>query len=383
MITKAHRDLVKRMTKNFMKPLVNDLFLELMATLFTEEEADILSQMPLLPATAGNIARRSNRQEHEVRALLDKMGEEGRIFAGGNPEKKYFLLGLLPGIYEFYTTMGPDDERKRRYAELFEAYHDAELSARLAKPDVKMLRVIPIQQSLANKTGVMHSDYFREVIDRHDTWAVADCGCKKQKELIGQRCDKPMEVCMQFGAAARGAAEIGFSRLLSREETFEIVDRIEAAGLVHVTDNVELPHISCNCCGCCCMALASLNRFNTPQLFLTSRYVCHHDAKKCVACGECARACPVGTPHLYENQLKFRSWRCIGCGVCLSKCKKGALKMVLRPDGYPVPENYGQMIVEGISHSTGLQKYVHAIGPRYSMMLGNWLQGRMANTTKK
>jgi len=37
MIAKAHRDLVRRMNKGLMKPLVNDLFLELMATLFTED----------------------------------------------------------------------------------------------------------------------------------------------------------------------------------------------------------------------------------------------------------------------------------------------------------------------------------------------------------
>ena len=50
------------------------------------------------------------------------------------------------------------------------------------------------------------------------------------------------------------------------------------------------------------------------------------------------------------------------------------------PESYPVPENYGQMIVDGVSHFAGVQKYVHRIGPRYSQMLGNWLQGRM---TKK
>ena len=43
MIAKAHRDLVKRMSKNLMKPVVNHVFLELMGTLFTEEEAQILS----------------------------------------------------------------------------------------------------------------------------------------------------------------------------------------------------------------------------------------------------------------------------------------------------------------------------------------------------
>jgi hypothetical protein len=54
--------------------------------------------------------------------------------------------------------------------------------------------------------------------------------------------------------------------------------------------------------------------------------------------------------------------------------------MVMRPESLPVPENYGQMIVDGVSYFAGVQKYVHRIGPRYSQMLGNWLQGRM---TKK
>ncbi len=65
-----------------------------------------------LPSTARKIAKRANRPEHEVRPILDKLGQEGCIFAGGEDEKRYFILRFLPGIFEFYTVMGPDDERK-------------------------------------------------------------------------------------------------------------------------------------------------------------------------------------------------------------------------------------------------------------------------------
>ena len=44
MITKAHRDLVKRMNKNVMKPLVNDLFFELMASRMPCSTALTISQ---------------------------------------------------------------------------------------------------------------------------------------------------------------------------------------------------------------------------------------------------------------------------------------------------------------------------------------------------
>lgn len=382
MITHEHHLLAKRLAKSPMKPLLNDLFLEILEVLFTREEALLLSKIPMMPATAEKIARRANRPAHEVQPVLDRMGEQGFIFAGGDDVRKYFLLGFLPGIFEFYTVMGPDDEKKLRFAELYEEYQDAEFLTNLAgKRPVKITRVIPIQKSLSHQTGIIPSDSFREVIDRHDAWAVAICACKKQNELIGNKCEKPQEVCMQFGAAARGAANMGFSRLVSRKEIFEIVDEIEAAGLVHVTDNVETPHIACNCCGCCCIALECINKFNTPSMFVENRFVCEHDPGTCVACGKCAKACPVNALQQYDKQVSLQPWRCIGCGVCVSRCKENALKLVPNQGRHPVPENYGQMIVDSVSQLAGVQKYARSsIGPRFSFMLGNWLQDRM---TKK
>ena len=84
---------------------------------------------------------------------------------------------------EFYTVMGPDDDRKRRFAELYEEYQNGEFLTKLAgNRPVKLSRIIPIQASLTNSSGVMPSDQFRDVIDRHDTWAVADCACKKHRK---------------------------------------------------------------------------------------------------------------------------------------------------------------------------------------------------------
>ena len=102
-------------------------------------------------ATAEKVAKKAKRPVHEVRPILDRLGEQGFIFAGGDDERKYFLLGFLPGIFEFYTVMGPDDERKRRFAELYEEYQDAEFLTKLAgKRPVKITRIIPIQQSLSH-----------------------------------------------------------------------------------------------------------------------------------------------------------------------------------------------------------------------------------------
>jgi ferredoxin len=50
------------------------------------------------------------------------------------------------------------------------------------------------------------------------------------------------------------------------------------------------------------------------------------DSEKCVACGLCEKACPVGAISV-EETARVDPTRCIGCGRCADECPQEAISM--------------------------------------------------------
>ena len=101
MISKAHRKLARRMTRLPMKTPISDSLLEILTLLFTEEEAEIVRQIPYLNATAAKVAQKVKRPVAEVNSILKDLAERALIFAyGDDNDPKYFVLPVMPGIFE-------------------------------------------------------------------------------------------------------------------------------------------------------------------------------------------------------------------------------------------------------------------------------------------
>jgi ferredoxin len=54
------------------------------------------------------------------------------------------------------------------------------------------------------------------------------------------------------------------------------------------------------------------------------------DTQKCVACGVCVEACPVGAIGVNEV-AQVDGEKCTGCGRCVTDCPQGALSLHKRP----------------------------------------------------
>ncbi len=379
MTTEAHRRLARRINSppTPLRNLSTDVFFEILDILFNEEEAAVVADMPRLPATAEKVAAKLNRPVEEIAPVLERLADRAVIFSYGDGDaRKYFVFPIFPGVYEMQFWKRPDDEETLRLARLYDELYDQEFALHLMKRDSRVFRIMPSEGSLpVEKTGVLPSDSLREVIERHDTWSLANyCACRRQRNLLADGCDKPLDVCMQFGAAAHYIEKKGFGRKVSKPEILEALDRAEDAGLIHFVDNVELPIIACNCCACCCVSLANLTRFNTPAMFTESRFLPRIDDAACTACGACTDHCITGALHLYGKKLIFDRSRCIGCGVCVARCQKGALRMVPRPGSRPVPGNYGQMLVEVGNEWAGMAGPGRERAARVNHAIGNFMQ---------
>lgn len=51
----------------------------------------------------------------------------------------------------------------------------------------------------------------------------------------------------------------------------------------------------------------------------------------CVACGSCAKACPISAMSVYKGlYANVDSTKCVGCGRCVSACPAGIIQLRAR-----------------------------------------------------
>jgi ferredoxin len=262
------------------------------------------------------------------------MANKGLVFArekGG--EMAYALLPMVPGIFELQFMKAQTDPKSRALAKLFNDYYFAGWGETGFGMKTPLARTIPIQQELPAGQQVQTYERVRDLIKDQKYLALTNCFCRHEHELIGKACGRPKDVCMIFGPFVEFALERGFAWKASADDMFRALDRAEAAGLVHLSDNLlDKINFICNCCGCCCGILGTITKLNHPETVAHSPYRLSVDQRACTDCGACAERCQVRALWMEDEKLQRDLKRCLGCGVCVSACDSGALALERRPE---------------------------------------------------
>jgi Fe-S-cluster-containing hydrogenase component 2 len=315
-------------------------------------------------------ARKAGIPSEVLEAALARLPAEGFILAYDTPQGRAYERGNPGFMTEQQVRKQEDTPRRTAYAQFFNYiiegataqvpnktpyYRTVPVESALPGPT----RTIPVGEPVADPRGPLPLDVISAVVKEQSLIGVAECYCRKAKQVVGEACGHPLETCLVFNELAQTLIESGIARRLDYEETMQILWDAEEAGLVHNVDNCEGPFRSvCNCCGCSCVIMKVIQRGQT-NASAPSRYIVAHDAGLCAQCESCVAVCPVGAATAHDGRVTFQADLCIGCGLCVSRCQEGAVRMVLRerpPKVYPSYDKLTGKIVREAIIGIGLNR---------------------------
>ena len=308
--------------------------IKILKKLFTPEEANIAVHLSHLPEPVSAIADRVGMDESALEKKLDSMALQGSIMRARLGDKSfYFAIPFVVGVYEFHL-----NSLDRELAELIEEYMP-HLHRKWNVSRTKQMRVIPVASSVPAKLKIEPFLQARELIKSSDKLAVAECICRKEKGLLGHKCERVHETCLTLGNGADLYITNSMGRKISREEALKILDLAEENALVLCPSNAQDITNICCCCSCCCGVLQSLKAQPKPAAEIDSAFQARIDKDLCSGCGECMERCQmeaIKEGDEYEVNLD----RCIGCGLCVSTCPTEAITLVMKPEQVVPPKGY-------------------------------------------
>jgi len=288
------------------------------------------------------ISVRLNRPKEELEKTLELMREKGQINSWVSKSagaRKYGLLPFAVGIYEEQL-----NRMDAEFAQILEQYFSHKNGFRkLVETRPVIFQVIPVNQSVSTELEIHSLEKAEAIIESSASWGVRDCICRKQKDLIGEGCDYPREVCIAFAPNKENAFDDDeLTKPITKEEALRLLRVAEEAGLIHCTYNVQSGRtFICNCCTCCCGILRGVEKLENPREYIKTDFIMTVNVDLCTGCESCVDRCQFDALSVPEDVCVVDTKRCIGCGVCAIVCPEGALELVRdeSPDRPEQPAN--------------------------------------------
>ena len=344
-ISQSHLAIAKSYSSTLlMGPPLCDELLALVEHMYDDEEAELVRHLkPLRPRTAAGLAAAEGRPLHEAEKIMWRLANEKYVLLSVDIKgtEWFSLMPIVPGTFE-WVLVRKDPESitpwHRRFAELFEALYATGYTTEYINRPLPLIRYLPVGEAIQAMPAALPASHLEEILDRYDRFAVGVCQCRLSKQLVGEGCGRMLETCTAMGSLVPAIVNKGRMREVSKRDLLEIKAAAEKEGLVTWTmneDSGKFTSTSCSCCGCCCGALTSITRFNTPGMIAPPRYRPRINHRLCKHCHKCANACPMGAIVMEEEgetrRLVYKSERCIGCGLCAVACANEALTLEEAP----------------------------------------------------
>ena len=338
---KSHNDVYERLAKvldtlpNGFPSTDSGVEIRMLKKIFSPEEADLFCDMRLTFETAEQVAQRTGRPLEGLLEKLITMGQRGQVWALQFGDAWYFkMLPWVFGIFEFQLP-----RLDKEMAELADQYmHIYGMQFFANKP--QLMQVLPIEETISSGQEALPYEQVSALIEKSKSFLVNECICKKEQALLGKPCDRPLEVCLALAPVPGVFDNSPMGRVLTKDQAYDLLKMTEAAGLVHLTNNLQNGQFFiCNCCKCCCGPLRAINDLGLPAWdVVNSHYYATIDPDTCISCGLCAEErCQVAAIEEGEQAYRITPEKCIGCGLCISTCPVEAISLVRKEKEKIVP----------------------------------------------
>ncbi|MDO4566988.1 MAG: pyridine nucleotide-disulfide oxidoreductase, partial [Oscillospiraceae bacterium] len=187
--------------------------------------------------SAEEVAKRAKCSVEFATQQLEKLRVAGVIrtrMSGG--QLCYYYPIWVPGIMEGILANREQCDRYPVLGECFEEYTRRRVGmlAPALGAGMNFMRVIPVESAIENNSRTASYDELSTLIENAKAISVGPCSCRRSRRLMGEGCGHLEEdMCMYLNDNAISFSDLGYHRLISKQEAYEILRRAEDNGLVH------------------------------------------------------------------------------------------------------------------------------------------------------
>ena len=343
----AYRDLVERINRFPQGAPPSKTLYRILKMLFSREEAELVSKLPIRPFNVRTAAKRWSMSEKDAKVILDNLADRAILLDTTTGEDTtYILPPPMAGFFEFsMMRLNRSDLNQELLASLFYQYLNEEedfVKELFYGTKTKLGRVYVNESVLTKDQTVTILDFERasSYVLESKHMGISTCYCRHKMHHMNKACDAPLDICMTFGNTADSLIRHGHARRVDKVEGMELLHLAYESNLVQCGENVRNNvTFICNCCGCCCEAMVAAKKFGNLHPVVTTRFMAYIEESECVNCGKCVKICPVAAIEGDADNTVVKEELCLGCGVCLRNCKKGAIHFKERKEKIITPAN--------------------------------------------